>query len=291
MKRVRKAVIPVAGMGTRFLPATKAVPKELLPLVDTPAIHMVVNELIKSGVEVIIFITARGKTAITDYFDHSYELEDILKRRGKSSVHQEIRSISQLIRTISIRQKEPLGLGHAVLCAKEVIGDEYFYVILPDDIIINKPPATQQLLEVHQKTGKGVIAVMDVPRSDTQKYGIVDGFKTPDNIFQISGLVEKPEPEFAPSTSAIVGRYLLPPVIFEYLQNTEPGHGGEIQLTDALQKLSAEQGLVAHYFEGVRYDIGEKFGFLQANIELALKNPVLGPQLKEYIKDLAQKLN
>ncbi|MFT6627356.1 MAG: UTP--glucose-1-phosphate uridylyltransferase [Flavobacteriales bacterium] len=285
MKKIRKAVIPVAGLGTRFLPATKSVPKELLPIVDIPAIQVVIEEVIAAGIEEVILITGRGKGAIMDHFDHSYELEDILRRREKHELNEQIDKISNMVRAIAVRQKAPLGLGHAVLCAKSVIGDEPFVVLLPDDIIDAKVPATRQLVDQFDRYGAGVVALMKVPKADTSMYGIISGEEMGPRTHRIFSLVEKPDQEHAPSDLAVIGRYVLPPEIFTYLEQTTPGHGGEIQLTDALQTLAAEQGLVGYEFEGNRLDIGDKFGFLKANIEFALKRPDLGPELREYLAE------
>lgn len=286
MKPVKKAVIPVAGLGTRFLPATKAVPKELLPIVDIPAIQVVVEEVVASGIEEVILITGRGKEAILGHFDYSYELEDTLEKRGKTELLDRLRHISEMVRPVAVPQKNPLGLGHAVLCAKSIVGDSPFMVILPDDIIDNSPTATQQLIQNHEQYGTGVIAIQEVPEEDTHMYGIISGDKMGPQSFRINGLVEKPAPGKAPSNFAVIGRYLLPPSIFDYLEATTPGHGGEIQLTDALQKLAANEGLVGHVFEGRRHDIGDKLGFLKANVEYALGREEFGPTFREYLVDL-----
>ena len=285
MNKIRKAVIPVAGLCTRFLPATKAVAKELLPIVDLPSIQVVIEEVLAAGIEEVILITGRGKGAIMDHFDHSYELEDILKRRNKTDLIETVDRISNMVRAIAVRQKAPLGLGHAVLCAKSVIGDEPFVVVLPDDIIDAKTPGTKQLVDQYHRYGAGVVALMRVPKADTHLYGIISGEKMSDRTNRIFSLVEKPDEEHAPSDLAVIGRYVLPPQIFEYLEATVPGHGGEIQLTDALQTLAAEHGLVGYEFEGERHDIGDKFGFLKANIEFALKRPDLGPELRAYLAE------
>ncbi|MFT6399022.1 MAG: UTP--glucose-1-phosphate uridylyltransferase [Bradymonadia bacterium] len=283
MTRVRKAVIPVAGLGTRFLPATKAVPKELLPIVDIPAIQVVIEEAVASGIEQVVLVTGRGKGAIMDHFDHSYELEDTLRRRGKEDLIAVIERISEMVRAVAVRQKAPLGLGHAVLCAKQAIGNEPFVVILPDDIIDAPKPATLQCVEQYERYGAGVVALLEVPPSDTSMYGVIAGDKMGDRVHRINTLVEKPAPGSAPTNLAVMGRYVLPPEIFDYLENVKPGHGGEIQLTDALQALASDRGLVGYQFEGTRHDIGDKLGFLKANIAFALKRPDLGPELREYL--------
>jgi UTP--glucose-1-phosphate uridylyltransferase len=286
MRSIRKAVIPVAGLGTRFLPATKAVPKELLPIVDIPAIQVVIEEVIASGIEEVILVTGRGKGAIMDHFDHSYELEDTLRRRGQFALIERIERISEMVRAVAVRQKAPLGLGHAVLCAKSVVGDEPFVVVLPDDLIDARVPATRQLLDRFEQYGSGVVATMQVPHADVGMYGIIQGEEMDERTHRIYTLVEKPTPENAPSNLAIIGRYVLPPSIFKILENTPTGHGGELQLTDALQILARETGLVGYQFEGIRHDIGDKAGFLKANMAYALKHPEFGPTVRSYMKEL-----
>ncbi len=285
-KTIRKAVIPVAGLGTRLLPATKVVPKELLPIVDTPAIQVVIEEVLASGIEDVILVTGRGKGAIEDHFDHSYELEDILRQRNKLDQLDGIRRISSLTRAISIRQKRPLGLGHAVLCAKDAVGDEPFVVLLPDDIISAKPACTQQLIQVYNKYGAGAIALLPVPENEVNRYGIAHGEKWAPRLHRIRTMVEKPSPETAPSNLAIIGRYVLPPQVFTYLEETKPDAAGEIQLTDALQRLARERALIGYEFMGNRHDIGDKLGFLKCNITYALNRPDIGPQLRAYLKEL-----
>jgi UTP--glucose-1-phosphate uridylyltransferase len=287
MARIRKAVIPVAGLGTRFLPATKAVPKELLPIVDVPAIQVVIEEVIASGIEEVVLITGRGKGAIMDHFDHSYELEDILKRRGSTDMLGRINKISEMVRAVAIRQKAPLGLGHAVLCAKAAVGNEPFVVVLPDDLIRARTPATRQLVQRYEQYGAGVIALMQVPDEDLSMYGVIAGESMDERTHRVFSLVEKPERDMAPSNLAVMGRYVLPPEIFDYLEATEPGHGGEIQLTDALQTLARENGLVGYEFEGVRHDIGDKIGFLKANVAYALDRKDLGPEFGAWLREIA----
>jgi len=283
-KRVRKAVIPVAGFGTRLLPVTKSVPKELLPIVDVPAIQVIVEECIASGIEEIVFITGRGKSGIEDHFDYNYELERLLEERGKTQLLEKVRHISSMIRTIAVRQKKPLGLGHAVLCARDVVGDEPFLVLLPDDIIASKVPVTKQMLEVYEKYGQGTISIMKVAREEVSRYGIIAGESWADGLYRIRTLVEKPDVSFAPSNLAIIGRYLLPPVIFEYLAETERDGSGEIQLTDALARLSRERALIGYEFDGRRHDIGDKVGFLTANIAYGLQREDIGPQLRAFLR-------
>ena len=284
MTRIRKAVIPVAGLGTRFLPATKAVPKELLPIVDIPAIQVVIEECIRAGIEEVILITGRGKGAIMDHFDHSYELEDILRRREKHDLIEQIDRISSMVRAIAIRQKAPMGLGHAVLCAKSAVGDEPFAVLLPDDIIDAPTPATGQLMEQYERYGAGCLALMRVPKKDVSMYGIISGEEMNERTHRIFSLVEKPGQDQAPSDLAVIGRYVLPPQIFTHLENTKPGHSGEIQLTDALQVLAADQGLVGYEFSGTRHDIGDKLGFLKANVAMALQRDDLGPEFAAFLR-------
>lgn len=284
-KKVRKAIIPVAGLGTRMLPVTKSVPKELLPLVDVPAIQVIIEECIASGIQEIVLITGRGKGGIEDHFDYNYELETALEERGKQAELETVRQISSMVRTISVRQKKPLGLGHAIYCAKDVIGDEPFLVILPDDIIVSSSPVTRQMLDVYEKYGTGVISVMEVPRNEVSRYGIVAGESWAEGLHRIRTLVEKPEPEFAPSNLAIIGRYLLPSVIFDYLAETQKGVEDEIQLTDALARLAHERALIGYRFDGRRYDLGDKLGFLKANIAFGLRRDDIGPDLRQWLRE------
>lgn len=283
-KPVRKAVIPVAGLGTRLLPITKSVPKELLPVVDVPAIQVVVEECVNAGIEEVIFITGRGKGAIEDHFDYSFELEKILEQRGKFDALERVRSISQLIRTIAVRQKKPLGLGHAVLCARDVVEDEPFVVLLPDDIIGCEPSVTCQLIDVYEKYGQGVVSIMPVPEEEVSRYGIVTGENWAPSLHRVRTIVEKPDPEITPSNLAVIGRYLLPPAIFDYLEEQEPDESGEIQLTDALSSLARERALVGYEFSGRRHDLGDKLGFLTANISYALQRDDLGPEVLSYLR-------
>ncbi|TXD38141.1 UTP--glucose-1-phosphate uridylyltransferase GalU [Lujinxingia vulgaris] len=283
-KTVRKAVIPVAGFGTRLLPVTKSVPKELLPVVDVPAIQVVVEECVQAGIEEVILITGRGKGGVEDHFDYNFELENILEVRGKVEELERVRSISQMIRTVAIRQKKPLGLGHAILCAREVVGDEPFVVVLPDDLIGSSPSVTRQLIEVYERYGQAVVSVMPVGREEVSRYGIITGENWAPGLHRVRGIVEKPETDVAPSNLAVIGRYLLPPVIFDMLAEVEPDSSGEIQLTDALSRLSRERALVGYEFKGRRHDIGDKLGFLTANISYGLRHPELGPKLLEYLR-------
>lgn len=291
IKKVRKAVLPAAGMGTRFLPATKAQPKEMLNVVDKPQIQYVVEECVASGIEHIIIVTGKGKNSIEDHFDYNPTLERFLEEKGKKDQAKMVRDISELVQVSYTRQKEPLGLGHAVLVAKDLVGDEPFAVLLGDVLIPGENPATKQLIQVYEATGVGAIAVEEVPREKTHLYGIVDGEPAPqapfgERLLRIRDLVEKPRPEKAPSNLAITGRYVLPPAIFDCLERTEPGAGNEIQLTDGMRILAREQGLWAYIYEGESYDAGDKIGFLKATVELALQNKELGAAFREYLKSL-----
>ena len=284
--KVRKAVITAGGWGTRFLPATRSQPKEMLPLINKPLIHYAVEEAINSGIEQVILVTALGKNAIEDYFDRSFELEYFLEQRGETKLLEEMRELSNLVNICYIRQKEQLGLGHAILAAKDVVGGEPFAVLLPDDIIDAKVPALKQLLEVYGHYQSNVVAVERVAKRDTVKYGIVEPKKISRRLHQVLSLVEKPEPHDAPSNLGIVGRYILMPEVFEALKVTRPGKNGEIQVTDALQLLLKEQKILACEFEGVRYDTGNPQGWLEATIALALNHPDFGPRLREYLRRL-----
>ena len=289
--RVRKAVLPAAGLGTRFLPATKAQPKEMLPVVDKPLIQYVVEECVASGIEHIIIVTGRGKNAIEDHFDSAPELERFLEVRGKGEQAEMVRAISNMVHFSYTRQKDPLGLGHAVLAARELVGNEPFAVLLGDVIIPGPRPATRQLVEIYEETGIGTIAVETVPKDAVHLYGIaagtiVDGSRWGKRLLKVSELVEKPKPEDAPSNLAITGRYVLPPETFELLAKTPVGRGGEIQLTDALRMLSLQQGLYAYSYEGKSYDAGDKLGFLKATVEIAMENNEFGKDFREYLKNL-----
>jgi UTP--glucose-1-phosphate uridylyltransferase len=284
--KVRKAVITAAGWGTRFLPVTRSQPKEMLPLVDKPLIQYAVEEAINSGIEQVIMVTALGKRAIEDYFDRAFELEYFLEQKGQTGVLRQMREISNMVDICYIRQKEQLGLGHAVLTAMNIIDEEPFAVILPDDIIDSKVPTLKRMIEVCEQYGAGVIAVERVGDEDTKKYGIIEPEPAAKGIYQVLGLVEKPEPQAAPSRLGIVGRYVLMPQIFEALMTTPPGRGREIQLTDGLQKLLKQQKLYAYELEGVRYDTGTPLGWLEANVAFALKRGGIAPELKEYLRQL-----
>lgn len=282
--KVRKAVIPAAGLGTRFLPATKAIPKEMIPIIDVPMIQHIVEEAVRAGVEDVILITARHKEAIENHFDSNYELERTLEDKAKKDLAEVSRSIGRLCNLIAIRQKNPLGLGHAVLCAAPAVGNEPFAVLLGDDLIDAKVPCTRQLIDIFAKEGASVVGVMEVPREDTNKYGIVGGPMLSDRVMHVQKLVEKPDPAAAPSRFAIPGRYVLSPVIFDCIRATKPGKGGEIQLTDALQLLATREKLLAYQFEGTRYDTGDRLGFIDATIAFALKRPELAPAVRALLQ-------
>ena len=284
--KIRKAVVTAAGWGTRFLPATKAQPKEMLPLVDKPMIQYVIEEAVASGIKHIIIVTALGKRAIEDHFDRSVELELALKKKGDGELLKKVQRISELADICYIRQKEQLGLGHAILVTKDLIGDEPFAIFLPDDIIEAKVPAMKQMIEVYNRYQHSVIAVEPVAKEDTKAYGIIKPKQVEDRVYQVLSLVEKPEPQDAPSNLAIVGRYILTPEIFGMLEKTAPGKGGEIQLTDGLRLLLEKQPIYAYQFEGIRYDTGSPLGFLKASVEFALRRPDIGHNFKEYLRHL-----
>ncbi|MGH9316803.1 MAG: UTP--glucose-1-phosphate uridylyltransferase GalU [Thermoanaerobaculia bacterium] len=283
---VRVAVFPAAGLGTRFLPATKAQPKEMLPLVDRPLVQYVVEEARAAGLERIVIVTGRGKNAIEDHFDTSFELEQMLQDRGKTDLLEQVQAVSALARVSYVRQKSALGLGHAVLQAKDLVGREPFAVMLGDDIVDAAEPCVGQMIRLYERRGNPVIALQEVPREQTQQYGIVAGERTEDRVVRITDMVEKPPPERAPSNLAIIGRYLLPPEIFEILEATAPDAGGEIQLTSALKTLLGRRPIDGYLFEGKRYDAGDKLGFLKATVEFALKRKDLGGAFREYLKTL-----
>lgn len=290
MKKIKKAVIPAAGLGVRFLPATKAQPKEMLPIVDKPAIQYIVEEVIESGIDEILIITGRNKQAMEDHFDRSLELEVRLKETGKTPLLEMVQEISKLAYVCFVRQKEPLGLGHAVYCARRFIGDEPFAVLLGDDIIRGVTPCLKQMIDLYQEVQSSVIAVMEVPEKDVSKYGILDAKEERKGIYRIDDLVEKPALEQAPSHLAIMGRYIIDPRVFPILAEAKPGAGGEIQLTDALRILCREQPMYGLAFEGKRYDVGDKLGYLQATVEFALARPDLSKEFREYLKSISKEL-
>jgi UTP--glucose-1-phosphate uridylyltransferase len=283
MSSVKTCVVPAAGLGTRFLPATKSVPKEMLPIVDTPTIQYIVEEAVAAGVEEVVLIQGRYKAAIEDHFDISFELERVLSERGKTREQCEMRRIANMASLVTIRQKEPLGLGHAVLCAERMVGNQPFAVALGDDLIDAEVPGIKQLVECFERHGKGVVALMRVPESEAHLYGIAAGPRISERETRIEKLVEKPKKN-APSNLAVIGRYVLPPKVFEILNHTKPGVGGEIQLTDALAELARTEGLIGYEFEGQRHDAGDRLGYLKANIAYALKRPELRQGLVEFMK-------
>lgn len=285
---IKKAVIPVAGFGTRLLPATKSQPKEMLPIVDKPAVQYVVEEAIKSGAENILFITGRGKRAIEDYFDYAVELEKELEDKGKTDLLDEVRNISEMAKFFYVRQKIARGLGDAIYHARGFIDDEYFSVLLADDIIDSEIPCLKQMINVFRNYRGMILAVMEIPRDKTNIYGIVNGKKISDRVYEVSDLIEKPEPEEALSNIAVIGRYILNANIFNAIEETKPGKGGEIQITDAIKSLIGREKIFAYEFKGIRYDVGEKIGFLKANIAYALKREDLGSELKEYLKKIVE---
>lgn len=284
--KLRKAIFPVAGLGTRFLPATKASPKEMLPLVDKPLIQYVVEEAVLSGITEIIMITGRGKRAIEDHFDVSFELEENLKENGKRSLLKEVRKISQLAEFCYVRQRQSLGLGHAILCGKQLIGDEPFAVLLGDDIIDSSVPTLQQMSYLFEELNAPVIAIQQVPKHEVSQYGVIKGKKIKEGVYLVEDLVEKPSVDEAPSDLAVIGRYILVPEIFEILEKTPPGYNQEIQLTDGLRTLSQKRPVYAHVVQGKRYDAGDKLGFLKATVEFGLKNKELGKAFRKYLKEL-----
>lgn len=281
--RVRKAIIPAAGFGTRFLPATKAQPKEMLPIVDKPTIQYIVEEAVAAGIEDILIITGRSKRAIEDHFDRNLELEHFLESKGKADLQQLVAEIGA-VDIHYIRQKEQLGLGHAIYCARSFVGDEPFAVLLGDDIVYNGKPCIGQLMDIYSEVGGSVLGVQPVPREWTSRYGIVSPRSGEGKLYEVEDLVEKPAPQEAPSELAILGRYIIEPEIFGILRETQPGAGGEIQLTDALRELARRKPMYAYHFEGKRYDVGDKLGYLEATVEFALKRADLSPAFREYLK-------
>lgn len=291
MLRVIKAVIPAAGLGVRFLPATKAQPKEMLPVVDKPVIQYIVEEAVNSGIENILIVTGQGKKAIEDHFDKSQVLEEHLQEKGKVDLLNLIREISQIADLHYVRQKEPRGLGHAIYCARRFVGDEPFAVLLGDDLVRSQKPCLKQLLELYDEVQSTVLAVQEVPAADVNKYGILDADFLREGVYYVRDLVEKPPVDQAPSRLAIMGRYIINPAIFPILEQTPPGQGGEIQLTDALRVLSKEEPIYGINFEGRRYDVGDKLGYLMATVEFALDYPDLGKDFQSYLKQLIKTLS
>ena len=291
MSRIRKAVIPVAGMGTRFLPATKAIPKEMLTIVDRPTIQYIVEEVVASGIEEVVLITSAGKSAIENHFDYDFQLDTVLKEKNKVELREELNNISNLIEIVSVRQKKPLGLGHAIWMARDVIGNEPFLVLLGDDLVRSNVPCCKQMIDLFEEVQESIVAIQHVPADQTHQYGIVEGDTTVhERTYKISNMVEKPAPGTSSSDMAIIGRYLLMPDIFDYLGNATPGHGGEIQLTDSLVELANKRGMYAYEFDGKRYDAGDKLGYLKAVVDFALEHQTLGAAFKEHLRKACAEL-
>ncbi|HSH12133.1 MAG TPA: UTP--glucose-1-phosphate uridylyltransferase GalU [Desulfurivibrionaceae bacterium] len=284
--KITKAVIPVAGLGTRFLPASKAIPKEMLTIVDRPTIQYIVEEVVASGIQEIILVTREGKSAIENHFDYDFELETVLKAKDKDELCEEIRHVSNLIDIVSVRQKKPLGLGHAIWSTRKVVGNNPFVVLLGDDLVLSDPPCTQQMLNLFDDCQESIVAIQRVPPGQTHQYGIVEGEEAGERMFRVKGMFEKPKPGLTNSDMAIIGRYILQPEIFKILEGTEPGHGGEIQLTDALLALSKRRPMYAYEFTGTRYDAGDKLGYLKAIIAFALRHPTVGKEFRKHIKEI-----
>src|SRR5699024_1579582 len=286
LKKIKKAIIPAAGLGTRFLPATKAMPKEMLPILDKPTIQYIVEEAARAGIEDIIIVTGKHKRAIEDHFDNQKELEMILEEKGKTDLLEKVNYSTELANIFYVRQKEQKGLGHAIYSARQFIGDEHFAVLLGDDIVESTQPAIKQLMNTYEETGKSVIGVQEVDENDTHRYGIIDPLSKSGRQYEVNQFVEKPKQGTAPSNLAIMGRYVLTPDIFEYLANQGKGAGGEIQLTDAIERMNKESQVYAYDFEGERYDVGEKLGFVKTTIEFALKDQEMKVALTQFIKQL-----
>ncbi|CEK32903.1 UTP--glucose-1-phosphate uridylyltransferase,UTP--glucose-1-phosphate uridylyltransferase,UTP--glucose-1-phosphate uridylyltransferase subunit GalU,CTP:phosphocholine cytidylyltransferase involved in choline phosphorylation for cell surface LPS epitopes,UTP-glucose-1-phosphate uridylyltransferase,Nucleotidyl transferase [[Clostridium] sordellii] len=284
-KRVRKAIIPAAGLGTRFLPATKSQPKEMLPIVDKPTLQYIIEEAVNSGIEEILIVTGRSKKSIEDHFDRSIELELELEQKGKLDMLKIVQDISNMVDIYFIRQKEPKGLGHAIYCAKSFVGDEPFAVLLGDDIVDSEKPCLKQLIGAYDEYNTSILGVQEVAKENTDKYGILDVKHIEDRVYKVNDMVEKPKVEEAPSNIAILGRYIITPAIFEILENQKPGKGGEIQLTDALKTLGEHEAIYAYNFEGKRYDVGDKLGFLKATVDYALKRPELKSDFIDFLKE------
>lgn len=289
--QVRKAVIPVAGLGTRFLPATKAIPKEMLTIVDRPTIQYIVEEVVDSGIEQIIFVTSEGKYSIENHFDFNFHLDSILKEKNKTELGRELDSIANMIDIVSVRQKKPLGLGHAIWTARNIVGNEPFVVCLGDDLVLSDVPCVKQMLELYRSVGESIVAVQRVPAEQTHQYGIVEGEPNDrERTYTVARMMEKPAPGTTESDLAIIGRYILQPDIFSILSSTTPGHGGEIQLTDALLALCRKRPMFAYQFSGTRYDAGDKFGYLQAIVAYGLRHREMGDQFRNYLKTVADSL-
>ena len=286
MQKIKKAIVPAAGLGTRFLPATKAQPKEMLPIVDKPTLQYIIEEAVASGIEEVLIIIGRNKTSIQDHFDRSIELELELAQKGNFETLEIIKNISEMANIHFIRQKEPKGLGHAIYCAKSFVSNEPFAILLGDDMVYSKVPCLKQLISVHEKFGGSVLGVQEVEHKYVSRYGIVDGTAVEKGLYKVKSLVEKPDPESAPSDIAVLGRYIISSSIFDILESIPPGKNGEIQLTDALCVLAGRQDVYAYTFEGRRYDVGDKLGFLEATVEYALRDPDLREQFEAYLKNL-----
>ncbi|MBU0730038.1 MAG: UTP--glucose-1-phosphate uridylyltransferase GalU [Proteobacteria bacterium] len=286
--KVRKAVIPVAGMGTRFLPASKAIPKEMLTIVDRPTIQYIVEEVVASGIDEVILITSEGKSAIENHFDYDFQLDTVLMQKKNIALCEEISHISNLIDIVSVRQKKPLGLGHAIWSARKVIGNEPFMVVLGDDLVLSDKPCCSQMLSLFDEFQESIVAIQRVPQNQTHQYGIVEGQMVREHVYQVERMVEKPPPGTTKSDLAIIGRYILQPDIFDLLEKTTPGHGGEIQLTDALLALAYKRTMYAYEFEGTRFDAGDKLGSLKAILAYALRHPVVGKDFRAHVKEVAK---
>jgi len=288
--KIRKAVIPVAGLGTRFLPATKAIPKEMLTIVDRPTIQYIVEEAVASGIEQVILVTSAGKSAIENHFDYDFELDTVLQMKKKTKLAEELNHISNLIDIVSVRQKKPLGLGHAIWSTRNVVGNEPFVVLLGDDLVLSEDPCCRQMISLFDEVQESIVAIQRVAVNQTQNYGIVEGQPYKEKTYKVEKMIEKPSPGTTDSNMAIIGRYILCPDIFPLLEETKPGYGGEIQLTDALLKLSRQRGMYAYEFDGVRFDAGDKLGYLKAIIAFGTRHPELGEEFTKYIKQISADL-
>ena len=286
--KIRKAVIPVAGLGTRFLPASKAIPKEMLTVVDRPTIQYIVEEVVASGIEQVILVTSAGKSAIENHFDYDFELDTVLQMKNKERMAEELNHISNLIDIVSVRQKKPLGLGHAIWSTRNVVGDEPFAVLLGDDLVLSDEPCCRQMISLFDEVQESIVAIQRVPMEQTSSYGIVEGQKIKEKTYRIERMVEKPAPGATASDMAIIGRYILRPEIFPLLEKTKPGHGGEIQLTDALLQLSRQRAMYAYEFKGTRFDAGDKLGYLKAIIAYGVRHPDLGEEFRRYIRQVSE---
>ncbi len=286
--KIRKAVIPVAGLGTRFLPASKAIPKEMLTVVDRPTIQYIVEEVVASGIEQVILVTSAGKSAIENHFDYDFELDTVLQMKNKERMAEELNHISNLIDIVSVRQKKPLGLGHAIWSTRNVVGNEPFAVLLGDDLVLSDEPCCRQMISLFDEVQESIVAIQRVPMEQTSSYGIVEGQKIKEKTYRIERMVEKPAPGATASDMAIIGRYILRPEIFPLLEKTKPGHGGEIQLTDALLQLSRQRAMYAYEFKGIRFDAGDKLGYLKAIIAYGVRHPDLGKEFRRYIRQVSE---